>query len=692
MINVVNAAPMVKDLGIQDLSPERIPRTPIPVPQHLPKFYIFAQKGPTTPELLFGAERNEMYGDKTFSAGSAYYNHQTIFANAVNARANACMLQRLIPADAGPKANLTLWLDVLETTVDLYERNTDGSIKTSGLGDPVLNGTTPGFKVKWVVTSASTAQQAQQFGLRTQVAGDQVDTDSTTQSIRYPIFDFVVDSQGSYGNDLGIRMWTPMAALNEVPYKMMAQEKAFPYFISVVERESANVTPTVQTTIYNEQFITVTVKPGVEDPLTTKKLYIGENFVPAYGNTTDPRYAIQRAPFSGFHIYQANVDELLEKFHNAEVPFIDQFSDFTSDEGDFGLFNFVTGVSTQNVPYHSFVFVNDQDTDVVTFSAFTDVMAAGGSDGTMTEDIFNEMVQKEIKRYRDRKDELMDLAYHIEQAFYDSGFNTETKFLLPSFISQRHDTFLFLGTHTFGERMLTASEEQSMSASLRTHVLNYPESAYFGTPATRCMIMGCSGVIRNTTYRVPATYEIAIKFARYMGASSGEWNGEYKPDGDPGHLVEELTDLNMVWVPEDVRNRFWDVGLNWIGRFDREAFFIPAYKTVYADDTSVLTSAITVFALCTMNKIGHAAWRSYVGVSYLSDLQLCERVNNFVRDRSRNKFDDRFIIVPSAVVTDLDEARGFSWTLPIKVGAFGMKTLQTLYVQADRAARLQEGA
>jgi hypothetical protein len=41
------------------------------------------------------------------------------------------------------------------------------------------------------------------------------------------------------------------------------------------------------------------------------------------------------------------------------------------------------------------------------------------------------------------------------------------------------------------------------------------------------------------------------------------------------------------------------------------------------------------------------------------------------------------------VVTELDEMRNFSWTLPIGFGAPGMKTVQTLYVQSDRIERLQ---
>lgn len=682
---MVNAAPMVIDNGIQDLSGVQIATQSQPTPQHLPKFYIYAQQGDDEEKLLVGVERENIYGEDTFKDGSPYFTHSTLFANAANAEANACIYKRIIPEDAGPRSNLTLWLDVLKTTVDLYERNSDGSIKTTPLGDPIIIGTTNGYKVKWIATSRDTEGQ-EELGGYTMRTGNQVDPETGAVSERFPIFDFVVYSKGSYGNTLGVRFWTPNANTDQIPYNMMREYRTFPYYMSYVKREKPTSSADPIKTLFGEQAITVTLTPDVIDPVTQQNLFIGDRATTSYGNLTDPRYAIEYPPFGGFYIYQDYLNQLLRAFHEAEIPFIDQFSDFTSDAQDFGLFNPITGQSTFGVPYHSFIYAND--TDEVVFSKFTDVTAAGGSDGTMTQEAFDAAVSKEIKRYRDRKDPVMDLAYHVESIFYDSGFSTQTKMDLPSFISQRHDTFLVLGTHVYGGPKLTQSEEQSMAVALRSRVMNYPESDVFGTPATRAMIMGCSGVIRNTKHRVPATYEILVKFARYMGASNGIWKGNARPDGNPGNIIEALTDLNMVWVPETVRNRFWDVGLNWIQRYDLNSFFIPAYRTVYPDDTSVLTSAITVVGICTVNKIGHKCWRTFTGRSDLTNLQLCERVNNFVRSNTKGIFDDRFIIEPRAVVTDLDEARNFSWTLPIGVGAAGMKTVQTLYVQSDRIERL----
>jgi hypothetical protein len=133
-----------------------------------------------------------------------------------------------------------------------------------------------------------------------------------------------------------------------------------------------------------------------------------------------------------------------------------------------------------------------------------------------------------------------------------------------------------------------------------------------------------------------------------------------------------------------VRNRFWDVGLNWVQRYDRRSFFFPAFKTVYDDDTSVLNSMITVAAIAYLNKISHAVWRDLSGVDNLSNAQLIDRSNAIVASKVKDIFDNRFVIVPDAHMTEMDVLRGYSWTQRIKIYADMMRTVMTTYVQAYR--------
>lgn len=689
---IVNAAAMVIDYGTEDKSTKQLPREAELVPQHLPKFYIFAQKGPSTPELVSGPERDQMYGAESFNYRGKYANHSTVFANLVNAEGNACMLQRVIPDDAGPESTIIAWLDVLPTTVDLYERNADGSITTDVLGDPIITGTGAGYKVKWVVTHHATKQALlDTYGQLTIQPGDQTDLATSTQSQRYPIFEMKVASQGEYGNLVGVRMWAPtIKSVAAMPTKMMTKEAAYPYFISLIRRPDAVSAPRVVQTLFGEQRVMVTFKPNVIDPLTDSRLYAGDVLISAYENLTDLRYPKLYGDFQNLHVYQSNIDLLLGLFHAAETPHIDSFSDFSAAATDKHLFNFVTGVSSYNVPYHSFVFVDA--TNSVRFSEYTNVYAAGGSDGTMTHASHALLVKNEVTRYLDPNDEVQELAVNVESTIYDTGFPLDTKYALCSFIAQRRDTFVILSTHDVEDRILTAAEEHSLAVALRTRLQMYPESDYFGTPVMRGMIVGRSARLRNSQYvkHLPLSAEIAIKSARYMGAGNGKWKNGSHFDGAPGSVVDYMYDINITWVPTSVRNRNWDIGLNWVQSFDRRSYFFPALKTVYDNDTSVLNSYFTAMAICQLNKVAHSAWRQFSGVSHLSNAQLVSRVNDFVTARTQGRFDSRFVIRPDAFMTDSDLLRGFSWTLPIKIWAANMKSVMTTYVQAYRMDDLQQ--
>lgn len=688
---LINAAPMVLPYGTEDNSTKVLPRLQENIPQHLPKFYLFTKKGPTTPQLVVGSERDLIFGSESFDLRSKYANHSTVFANLVNAEGNTQMIQRVIPEDAGPEANLTLWLDVLHTTVDIYARNPDGSIQKDISGAPIVSTTAQGYKVKWTTSYRVTKEELALIGQATPKPGTQTDPNTSTQSVAYPILEKKVASQGGYGNDLGIRLYAPTTKTStSMPTKMMAASKAYPYLISVIERASALSAPIVHRTLTGEQNVMFTLLKGVIDPLTDSQLYAGDVIINAYQNITDPGYALANGPFSDLYIYNDNIEQLTTLFHTAEIPFVNSFTDFTAAPADKYLFNIVSGVSSNGVPYNSFVIVDAEDS--VRLTSSTNIYAKGGSDGTMSNAVHAQLVKAQLDRYLDPADPVQEIAVNVESVFYDTGFPLETKYALCGVIANRKDTFPILATHTTGEATLTVSEEQSIAIALRTRLQMYPESDYFGTPVMRGMVVNHSGKLRNSQYtgRLPLTAEIAIKSARYMGAGNGKWKNGANFDAAPGSILDYMFDVNVnSSASASVRNKNWDIGLVWVQPYDRRSYFFPALKTVYDNDTSVLNSYLTALAICELNKVAAAAWREFSGVSHLTNLQLAQQVNQYVIDHTRNRFDDRFVIIPDTTFTDMDLLRGFSWTLPIKIYAPNMKTVMTTYIPAYRLDELK---
>lgn len=685
-IIVVNGAPHVVDLYTKDSSGVVATREAEAIPQHLPKIYLFAERGTEKEWLGGGVERENKFGAVSFSERSQYFGHTTRLSNVVNAVGNVCMYKRLVAPDAGPAANYTIWLDLLETTVDLYERNTDGSIKTLN-GLPVLNGTAPGFKYKLVKTSDTTALQAQTFGVKIQTQGDQIDAvDPLNRSTRYPLWEKRASSRGFWGNNVGSRAFGLDSRVDQVPTKMVATERAFPYSMQIVERDTRLNSVKVVNTALNDRSLLFTLKPHTVDPQTDKQLYLGDTYSKAY-NQTDSRYPIQEGPLSDLAIYQNNIDELLTMLHEAEVPFIDALQhDFTADVKDKYLFNLLSGTTIGGYAYHTFVPVEG----TVNLNRYETMFAAGGSDGTMSPDVFEDLVVADIRRYADSFDEIQDKAYHVESHLYDSGFSLPTKLELAAFISLRGDTFVTLGTFQEGVSSPDNSEELSIAQALKARLSNLPESVFFGTPVMRAGIYGGDCELRgsNVAARVSTVLEVAHKRAKYMGASNGRWKtGAQYDQGSPGSMTEITTNHSRLWVPVQVRYRFWDAGLNWWARYDRSQVFCPAFRTVYSDETSVLTGDAVAMAIIELNKVNDRSWRAHSGTTGQSDAIFTDRVSQFLANAVRDRFDNRFPIEPVVLVTESDKARGsISWQSCIRLFADPMRTVAVNYTEAFRNA------
>jgi len=695
MTTIINAAPMTKLLGTQDLSTRALVAEAEALPTHLPKVYIYAQKGPTTPQLVVGNSRTNMYGADSFDLRSNYATHATVLSNLVNAQGNAQMIQRVKPADAGPEASIRIYLDLLPTAVTEYQRNADGSFALTADGVKIPTGTSvSGFKAKWVAEKISPgANGVDEFGAAIQKAGDQTSSNGSVQSIRYPIMDLKAPYFGSDGNNYGIRLWSATtSSATPLDQRILTNEKVYPFRVSCVYRKNELSTPSIVETQTGEQFLDVCFKPDTIDRNTDSLLYINDRLIQAYEDLNTAGTTPVYGPFGDAHIYDTNIRTVLGLVYDTEKTVIDQFSDITGSTtvDERYLINLIGGTSSVGVPYHTYELVSTGN--FVRLSENSTIYAAGGSDGTMNEALFGDLVAQLVTEYANENSVLQDTAKYPESIIYDSGFPLETKKALLSFLAIRKDTFVVLATHDVLGVALTAAQENSLAIALKTRAQNYPESDYYGTAVMRAMIVGRSGRLLNSQYskRLPLSLEVASKAAAYMGASNGIWKNGFAFDVSPTNRVSMFADINVTYTSARTRNKDWDVGLNWVQQFERSSFFFPAFKTVYDKDTSVLNSFFTAMACVELEKVGERAWRNFTGRSNLTNDQLKERVNEFVLNAVKDRFDGRFVIEPETYFTEADIARGYSWSLRIKIYAPNMKTVMTLSLEARRLDDLQQ--
>jgi len=712
MSQIKNAAPLSIGLGTDDKSTRVVYPERAPLPQHLPKFYHFAAKGDIIPEPLGVASMKVKYGESTYDPNLGYFNHSTDLAMIIGATGNIQMSQRVVPLDANPRANNVIWIDVLRTDVPNYVRSSQGVIKRDESGEPVVNATTPtipGIYLKYV--SEPIPAGISQVGMLTSKPGTMGSGENI--STMYPFLEVVASEQGDAYNHEGFSLF-PLYG-EEMNSDISDRAKVLPFGMSFVSRADAKSSSVIKKTLNGEQSVVFTFKDKTKNPLTDARFDFNQMFDTSWSNTKNTLLPLAYPDFGQFHLYRSNLDLILGLIMENEKDFISDdlvtwdddlmastsdWFDFTSTGDDLleelDLINFLGCKSSSNVPYFT-VMISDETPNLtgtqseIRLTKSTPVYLAGGSDGSLTDEMFETLVNLEIDKYLDKSSEVMDTAINKETIFYDSGFSLETKKRFPAFISFRRNTAIALTTHvaTMGEKSNSLTDSRAIANALKSQIKLAPESEFFGTGVMRgIVILGDGTSIDGGKTRLPLLYEIALKNAKMMGAGNYKWKVKELFDNYPGNLVKSLVDVQPAFIPETLKPALWNDGVIYAQPYDRDEFQIPALQTVYDNDTSVLNSWFTVAAICTINSIADDAHRQFTGSSTLSSAQLKEKVENYVSKRTNGIFADMFTIVPEVFFTEADEQRGYSWSLTTKIYANGMYTVMVHRTEAYRSSDL----
>lgn len=696
---IFNAAPMPYLRGIRDESRGVNVRDPEELPTHLPHFYFYAEQGPTEPMYVAGDSLTTIYGLKTVDPRYKYYNHQTVCAQTVMGEGNGIFVQRVIPADAGPKARVLLSLDIVADDIQQYQRDVAGKFVLDAGGNKIeitgAGATKPGYRLKWVLNSWTAGATTEEFGEVSTRTGSMTNG-ASEQSMLYPIAEWEVNHVGAYGNNIALRLVAPTT---ESDYPLSADAaaaiKAMIYRLQILRRDTPEMSPNIVSTIQGDMWVDFSFKPGALDARRDIDYSFNERLIDAYQDETAPGQETPiYGPFGRQHLYTTYLDNILELVGELEAP-EGTLPALTIDANSEYLYatNILTGVSYDNVPYYT-VQMEGPASGGFRFSDSSQAYAAGGSDGTLSNAAFDLLVRNELTNYGLTEWPLLNWAKYPVSAYYDSGFELDTKqaFFIP--MSKRKDVGIVLSTHTVGEPQLLPSEESSMAMSLNNMARNFPESTLYGTSVVRALIIGHSGKLISSTYRdyLPLTIEIARKFAAYMGAGNGLWRSTASFDQVPNNHVTMFSHVNARWKPETQRYRDWDNGLVWIEDYDRRAKFFPAIQTVYSDDTSVLNSAANMWIAIDLEKVAQRAWRDMVGNSKLSDEQFLERSDELISEMVRGRYDSRAVVRPRTFFTGPDKQRGYSWSCEITMFVGSMRTAGSFTIVAKRLSDLNTEA
>lgn len=673
MNQIKNSAPQILFWGFDDQSGRIVPSVPEQVPIHLPFMYFYGRKGKTTPRLAAGKALNSLFGSESFDPRGPYATHATPFINGFNEAANIMLLQRLRPAGA-KTASLQLGIEVLPMEVPVYERNVDGSYKLDAVtSQPIDTGATiPGHKCAWVVKEV-----AGDIGTSTVEVGTLVD--ELVQSNYYPIIDLSASSFGAWGSDTGIRLYPRYnTGLTPVDEELVSSQEAFVYGLQVMSRADAKSTANVWKTLSGSQSVDFMFKPDTYNG--DMEMHWDARIIPAWTDADGG----EEGPFEHAYLYQENITTVLTALASREAG----LGEFPAVGGEH-LMNFVGGRDVDGNPYQSVLVlgINDGGVELTANSTYYQL---GGDDGQMGNEAYDTDVANQLANFNELDYLYEDMAKYPLSAFYDTGFKLETKKLIPRILGICPAAHVALATQDVNKRPNTTEEDSSIGISLRAAIAAFPESIMYGTGAARGVVVGHSGKALGSTYNkmVPGTYELAMKRARYFGAGNGIMKSRWAYDQGDMKTIQYMKDVTGIDKPQKVRNKDWANGLIYFQNYDTSRAFMPMGRTVYKDDTSVLTSEMVMQIATNCNRVAFEVWRELVGNGKLNDAQFIQRSNRRITELTNGRYDGRVVIVPETYYTPEDEARGYSWSCRIHVYAPNTKTVSATTVVTHRLSDL----
>jgi hypothetical protein len=685
MSTVKNGAPRFLFDGLDDVSRNAVTVAPLQVPTHLPLFLLRTSWGPEDDQIVSGDSLKLLYGSDIYNRRGGYFCHQSLLSEAVNAAGNQQMVCRIVAEDAPAPSGVTTWAEYVVEDRPNYDRNSDGSYKVGVDGKPVVNALTPtlkGTRVRIYETPLKEGVMGQQvIG-----TGSMVSETDASSGITIPLFEMQRPFRGKAGDRGGYRLTAPtVKSSGGTRDDLIEDQRTMLYRFQAMERKDDRSSALIQTTIAGDQQVTFSFKEDVFDVTTGSNYGIDDVFLQAYNAKSTDGTPNTYGTFSGFHVYNANLEQFLRAIHAEEI--VHGTAGETAD--DFHMVNFLTGQSYLGYPYYT-IAIEAPAAGGTLFTESTVHYAQAGGDGTLDDAAYDKAVGNWLDGFMQNPARLWDPFRVPLSCMYDSGFSLPTKLKFPQMLAYRDDMYLVMSTQVWGQPMNDEAEDYSIGVAIKNELLSFPESVLYNTGCCRAIIIGHAGTMPTANVKsvVPMTYKFAGDCAKYMGAGTGIWVTEYKPDAPGNNVVKGYTEINARAKTDAMVDNFWTNGIVWAQYKDRRDQFVPAYQTVYEDDTSVLNGAFNMIIAVDIIKVCRAVWTELVGISDLTDAQFIQKSNDKIAKAVAGKYDGRVTVVPNTYLTEADTARGYSWSCNVDLYMGSLRTVGSFTVRANDNAAL----
>lgn len=558
---------------------------------NVPFSFILAERG--KPGAIYfggGKELVPILGSETFDESSPYFTPATHFTMTAMAR-QGVETMRLVDPDA-QTARSGLFLEVTPAQIVQYQKDVNGDRLVDSDGewipeldlndDPV---TEPGFKLKWVSRALTSLETFNTLTVKSVVNGG-----VTTQI--FPILGLEVLSPGIYGNRQGYSLYSTR---NEA--SIVEEEIKSVLYRFVPMELPTRVSTTAQTisdffgTNYNDvSFKDVAVYSSTRTNYAFKYV-LGNRYVnPDSGDTTLP-YNI--------HTYGQNVKTIGDLLLTAspELGDIDPYQiDLISGEDSDG-------------HYYDHIEIDILSGSVVNQKAVN--YAQGGTDGETSFEKLQELMRDWLSG--NNHGEFTNLQQHPMTHYSDPGVSMDTKNLLYNMLGLRDNLKIDVSTQDVSLPPNTQAQDMSAAQALAFRAQMYPESVINGVGCTRVGIYAHAAELVNGS-----PYSGIVPFTLNRLIQRGELDGGTYIKGSSGGLPNSQVTIfrkpNWIADDENVRKLFWGSSTNVVMHASRTVIFYPSLRTVYPNDTSLLSDDEISDRIIYMFKICRAIWAKYAGV------------------------------------------------------------------------------
>lgn len=676
MVKSTNAAPFVLFDGINDASRKALPPATESTPQHYPLIRLFTESGTTrTTPISTIADFNRIYGEKTFNVRSPFFNMQALLARIVLSQGNAIMVKRLVPSDAGNPARLVLGIDIVKDKV------VDPSNPASIASDP-KSPRIDGVRARIVVIK----DNVNPVGQLQPYAGGIVAADGT-QSKTYPLLELPVDSVGAKGNLTGLRIWAPTTNDEQGPDLHAAEAfKTRMLRLQLVKKDSESSAPRIIYTTKDNPYIDVSLTEGTYNDTTNVDYYAPDVLKAEYSDRNGDTAPVF-SPFSDLVIHHDNLSLVQNLIRDAVIA-----ADPTAAAALPGpdAVDVFTGQDLQGHAYKGYALEGFISGGINLGRDYT-VYASGGADGTINTKVYNDMIIAHNSSFGSGEEDLTNKAVYPFSVVYDTGLSMEGKFSQINLLSARPDIRIVFTTWIEGEeRGLTVNEELSRGTAIRAHLSSNPESTVYNTPVCRGDVIHLTGKLISSDYRkrTPYIIDYANGWAKMAGAASGVMSAQAQMDIAPNNEVTLLRDPNIENVKPNLATQLWGAGGTWAQYSDRRTMYYPALHSVYNDDTSVLTSPITVHIACDIIRRIFKLHKDFSGNSAWTNEQFIQRCDEKATEMLSGLYGGRVRIAVRTVMTAADLQRGYSWTVKVSLFSNNMRNLMNFELSTARLSDL----